>query len=78
MTALLLVRVEPRTPKAERSSPGYYMLLAPLSLPKMSYDAALYSAICRTARVRLLLGSLSSSRIVKWFVLATGIKSPGR
>ena len=35
-------------------------------------------ARCRTARVRPLLGSLSSSRIVKWFVLTTGIKSPGR
>src|SRR5262249_40144784 len=34
-------------------------------------------AKCRTARVRLLLG-LSSSRIVKWFVFTTGIKSPGR
>ena len=39
---------------------------------------AYVSASCRTARVKSLLGSLSRSRIVKWFVFTTGIKLPER
>jgi hypothetical protein len=43
----------------------------------LSY-ATLYFANCATARVRLLSGALSSSRMVKWFAFAIGIRSPGR
>jgi hypothetical protein len=41
-------------------------------------DHELCSAKSKTARVRAPLGRLSSSRIVKWFVLTTGISWPGR
>ena len=38
----------------------------------------LYVANCKTWRVRWLSASRSSSRIVKWFAFAIGIRSPGR